>query len=160
MKKMLLLLSLLSVVACKPKEDIPNDAGARASGRYIVLSYSINGDTLYTNKGVNKIGVSSFYITVSRRKADSVQVLSTYRKIIDDGSINHIKYATVNEANGILHLSLSDLPLSIYESRIEGDTLYEKTALGGPGIGIVPPGYSLKNPSDPALKGILILAKR
>lgn len=157
MNKLLILLSLGFLLSCEG-EDQPNDVAARASGRYAVQSYVLNGDTLYTSKGVNKVGVSEFYIVVDRKNPDTVQVRSVYRDKL--GSVNHIKDVSVSEMNGTFRLSASTAVPQFYESRIEGNAFYERAARGGPGVFILPLSYSLKPPVDPALEGTIIVAER
>jgi hypothetical protein len=132
---------------------------ARASGRYTVQFYVLNGDTLYTSKGINKIGVSEFYVVVDRKGPDSVRVGSIYKKIGDAGSFNHIKDVGVSETNGTFQLSVL-VGSSTYESRIEGSNFYERTTRGGPGVFIFPPSYLFTSPVNPALEGVVISAKK
>lgn len=50
MNKLLLLLVLIGLVSCQPK-DQPSDVAARASGAYAVRSFVVDGDTLYSTSG-------------------------------------------------------------------------------------------------------------
>lgn len=160
MIKLLLPLVVLSFIACQHKESIPNDAAARASGRYIVQTYIVNGDTLYSSKGVNRIGVSVFYILVDRKKSDSVRVGSVYKKNGDAGSITHIKDVGVSENNGVFQLSAELRTPELYESKITNNSFYERSAKGGPSVVVIPPGYSFKKSDDPAQEGVVISAQR
>ena len=57
MKRMILLLLLGSCVGCQTevKEIQFDDVAGRVSGQYVVNSYVINGDTLYSSSSINKI---------------------------------------------------------------------------------------------------------
>ena len=160
MVKLLLPLMLLSFLACQPKESVPNDVAARASGRYTVQTYILNGDTLYSAEGVNKIGVSEFYIIVSRKNSDSLRVGSVYKKMGDIGSITFIKDVGVSESNGVFQLSTKIKSPALYESRITTNTFYERSVKGGPGVVVIPTGYSFKTPSDPTQEGVIISAQK
>lgn len=159
MKNFLLLLPFLGLWGCEQTEK-PTDVAARASGRFAVQSYVVNGDTLYTSRGVNKIGVSEFYIIVDRKKPDSVRVGSVYKQTGAAGSFTHIKDVGVSETSVGFQLSAQTGAVSIYECRIEGNTFYERAVRGGPGVLVVPPSYVFKRPTDPALEGIVITAQR
>ena len=159
MNKLLLLVSFICLVGCEPEEQ-PNDVTARASGRYAVQFYVLNGDTLYTSKGINKIGVSEFYIVVDRKTPDSVRVASVYKKIGDGGSVTHLKDVGVSELNGTFQLSAPTFSPSTYESRIEENTFYERTTRGGPSVFVLPPSFSLISPTNPALEGVIISAQK
>ncbi|GAB3755970.1 hypothetical protein GCM10028817_25030 [Spirosoma pomorum] len=139
---------------------MPNDVAARASGRYTVLTYCINGDTLYSSKGVNKISVSEFYIVVDRKKSDSVRVGSAYKRNGDVGVAIHIKDVGVSESNGVFQLSAGSRAPALYESKITANTFYERSVNGAPGVVVVPLGYSFKTPSNPSQEGIIISAQK
>lgn len=160
MAKLLLPLLFLGFFGCQHKESVPNDVAARASGRYTVLTYSINGDTLYASKGVNKIGVSEFYIVVDRKKSDSVRVGSVYKKIGDVGVAIQTKDVGVSESNGVFQLSTGSRAPALYESKITANTFYERSVNGAPGVVVVPLGYSFKTPSNPSQEGIIISAQK
>ena len=160
MNKLLLFLSFIGLLSCQP-EDQPTDVAARASGRFAVQSYVVNGDTLYTSSGINKIGVSEFFIAVDRKKPDSVRVGSVYKKIGDAGSIDFAKVVGVRETNGTFQLVAPSTVSSAYESSIDGNSFYERTSLGkGGGIIVLAPSYVLKKPIDPAQEGVFISAKK
>lgn len=158
MNKLLLLLPFIGLFSCQPKENLPTDVAARASGRYAVQYYVLNGDTLYTSKGINRIGVSEFCIVVDRKGPDSVRVGSVYKD--KAGSFNHIKDVGVREMNGTFQLSAPTAAPAFYESRIEGNAFYERTARGGPSLFVLPPSYSLNSPANPALEGVSISAQK
>lgn len=160
MNKLLLFLSFIGLLSCQP-DDQPTDVAARASGRFAVQTYILNGDTLYTSAGVNKINVSEFYIIVDRKKPDSVRIGSAYRKIGDAGVVMSIKDVGVSETNGTFQLSAPPTVSLDYESRIDGNAFYERTGLGkGGGIIILPPSYVYRKPANPALEGVVITAKK
>ena len=158
MKKLLLSVSFLGCLACQPKEEVFTDPAARAAGQYQIQAYVINGDTLYTNTGVNKIGVSEFSIVLGRIKPDSVRLATVYRKQGEPGRINLLKTVAINEVNGTFQLSTNTITSSRYEGRIQGASLYERT-LGG-GAVVVPATYTWRKPNDPALEGIIISAQK
>jgi hypothetical protein len=158
MAKLLVPLLFLSLLACQPKESVPTDVAARASGRYTVQTYSINGDTLYSSKGVNKIGVSEFYLIVDREKSDSVRVGSVYKKNGDAGVTIHTKDVGVSESNGVFQLATGSRAPARYEGSITTNTFYERSVNGAPGVVVVPPGYSFKTPGNPSQEGVIISA--
>ncbi|QDK81016.1 hypothetical protein EXU85_21325 [Spirosoma sp. KCTC 42546] len=160
MGKLLLLLCFSGFLSCQPKDTTPNDVAARAAGKYVIQSYVLNGDTLYTSKGINKLGVSEFYIIVDRKGPDSVRIGSVYKTIGEAGSQIHIKDVGVSETNGSFQLTAATSAPQLYECRIEGNAFYERSVRGGPGIFVVPPGYTLKTPADPALEGVIIAARK
>ena len=160
MTKLLLPLLSLIFLACQPNETVYTDMAARASGRYIVQSYVINGDTLYSNKGINKIGISEFYIIVDRKESDSVRVGSAYKKIGDAGVITHIKDLGISETNGVFQLSAGLTGPALYESKIAADSFYERSVNGAPGVVVVPIGYSFKTPNNPSQEGVIISAQK
>ncbi len=102
---------------------------ARASGRFAVQFYVVNGDILYTNTGINKINVSEFYILIDRKKPDSVRVGSVYKATGDLGSQIYIKDVGVRETSGTFQLMAPPTVSSDYESSIDGNTFYERTGL-------------------------------
>jgi hypothetical protein len=157
MKSLILLLPFLVFFACKPRE-IPNDVAARASGKYIVQSYTVNGDTLYTSNGINKIGIKEFYISVGRTKPDSLQVV-TFCKNNGDTGASLFKYVGVSEVNGGFRLT-APTTSSAYESSITDNVFYERMAIGGGAYLMVLPGYSLKSPNSPAVEGVIISAEK
>lgn len=158
MKKLLLLLSFISLLSCQPKENVPTDVAARASGKYIVHDYVVYGDTLYSTKGINKIGVSEFYIVVDRKKPDSVRVGSIYRKNGDPGVTVLIKDVGVQETNGTFQLTVQTIAPASYESRITENVFYERSVRTGSIV--LPPSYVLKSPANPALAGVIISARK
>lgn len=158
MHKLLGLLLLGSLSSCEPADQF-NDVAARASGRYAIQSYVLNGDTLYKSRGVNKLGVSEFYVVVDRKGPDSVRVGSVYKTSSETGSHTHIKDVGVSETNGVFTLT-SAISTKLYEGRIEGDVFYEKSLWGGPSIFVLPPAYTVESPADPTTEGIRITAKK
>ena len=158
MKKLLLSVSFLGGLSCQPEEEPFTDVAARAAGQYQIQAYVLNGDTLYTSTGVNKIGVSEFYIVLGRIKPDSVRISTVYRKQGEPGIINLLKTAGVREVNGTFQLSTYSGTSSRYEGRIQGASLYERTLGGGPVV--VPTTYTWQKPNDPALEGIIISAQK
>lgn len=158
MQKIFSLFLLCGILSgCEP-DNTPTDVPARASGKYIVQYYAINGDTLYAGKTVNKLGLREFYILVDRKSSDSVRVGSTYKTLDQAGSHTHVKYAAIAENKGTFLFSVSTASTQAYESRIVGNTFYERTALGGPALVVIPPAYELKMPVDSSTAGITIVA--
>ncbi|CAN5501481.1 hypothetical protein BH09BAC4_BH09BAC4_18190 [soil metagenome] len=125
MNKLILFLSFIGLVSCQA-DNQPSDVAARASGKFVVKYYVVNGDTLYSAKGVNKIDVSDFYVQVDRKEADSVRVGIFYTKNGFNPTMA-LRDVGVSETNGKFQLSARTEPLSTYEGRIEGNTFYEHT---------------------------------
>lgn len=155
MNKLLLFLSFIGLVSCQ-SNDQPSDVAARASGKFIVQAYVVNGDTLYTSKGINKIGVSDFYIQVDRKVPDSVRVGIFYTKNGFNPTIA-IRDVGVSETNGTFQLTTKTDPLSAYEGRIEGNTFFERTV--GSAI-LVWLADSPTVPSSSIVKGVVITAQK
>ena len=155
MKKLLLFLSFIGLVSFQPK-DQPSDVAARAAGKYIVQAYVVNGDTLYTSKGINKIGVSDFYVIVDRKGPDSVRVGCFYTK---SGFVpaSALRDVGVSETNGKFQLTTRTDPLSAYEGRIEGNTFYERSV--GSAI-LVWLTDTPTVPSSSIVKGVIISAEK
>lgn len=160
MKRLILLLLLGSCIGCQMevKQIKFDDVAGRASGRYVVNSYVINGDTLYSNSGINKINAQEFYIDLGRKKPDSLQMSIHFREIGATSSANFIKYVGVSETNAVFRLALPTGAPSGYKGSITNNTFYERTGL--PGGFLLKPPIPLPTPSDPALEGIFITAIR
>lgn len=154
------LFSLLAVLFSCDSTELPDDAAARATGEYQVRSYVINGDTLYSVGGIDKIGLSKFYISVGRKTADSLNVRIAVQKKGDAGQIVFTRPVGFREAGGTYELYLAKTTPDVYQSTISSGVFEEKTALGGIAYLILPPSYSLQEPHDPALKGVRISAKK
>ncbi|GAB3715693.1 hypothetical protein GCM10027592_56340 [Spirosoma flavus] len=154
MNKLFLILPLLGLFSCK-SEDQPTDVTARASGKYIVQSYTVFGDTMYSTRGVNKIGVSDFYIVVDRKGPDSVRVGTFYtRKSLP---VRFIKDVRVTEASGRLQLSAINYVASGYQGIIEGNTFTERSVSAGL---LIPLADSSKSTYVPSPAGIIISAQK
>ncbi len=124
MKSLLFLLASVGLLNCQSKDD-PTDTAARASGRYIVQVYRVDGDTLLSTKGINKLGVSNYYIEVSRLAADSVQVMNFYSKNGSQCGIG--SNAHIQDVNGTFQLSASVNAPSMYQSTIQNGVFYQRT---------------------------------
>lgn len=161
MKRLILLLLLGSFVGCQTevKEIKFDDMAGRVSGRYVVNSYVINGDTVYSSSGTNKIKAEEFYIYLTRIKSDSLQMSLHFKETGATSSPTFIKYIGVNETNGVFQLSLPGNASSDYEGTITDNTFSERTGLGVGGFLIKPP-IPLPVTDDPALKGVFISAVR
>lgn len=158
MNKLLSLLLLGFLASCERKNPI-DDTAARASGRYAIQSYVVNGDTLYKSRGINRLGASEFYVIIDRKGPDSVRIGSVYKTTGDMRSQTHIKDAGISETNGVFTLK-SAVSTQLYEGRIEGGTFFEKSAWGGPSIFVIPPSYTFESSTNPALQGISITAQK
>ena len=124
MNKLLILLAFSGLFGCQPKEQ-PSDVAARASGRYPVNFYVVDRDTLLSSTGINKLGLTNYYIEVSRVGPDSVRVMTNYTK--NGLSCGMGKDVRIREVNGVFQLSANVNAPSVYEGRIEGQTFYERT---------------------------------
>ncbi|GAB3806642.1 hypothetical protein GCM10028819_42410 [Spirosoma humi] len=154
MNKLFLVLPLLGLFSCK-SDDQPADVAARASGKYIVQVYSVFGDTVYSTSGINKIGVSDFYIVVDRKGPDSVRVGTFYtRKRLP---VRFLKDVRVTETNGKFQLSATNYVASGYQGIIEGNTFKERSINAGLLIPLVD---SLKSTYVPSPAGIVISAQK
>ncbi|GAB3549055.1 hypothetical protein [Spirosoma fluminis] len=154
MNKLFLLLSLLGLLGCQSEEQ-PLDVAARASGKYIVQYYNVFGDTLYSLRGINKIGVSDFYVVVDRKGPDSVRIGTFYtRKGLP---VRFLKDVRVSETNGKFQLSANNYVSSGYQGIIEGNTLNEQSVSAGLLIPLVD---SSKSTYMPSPAGIIISAKK
>ena len=80
MKKLLLFASFVGLLGCDPPIDQPSDAAGRASGRYAVQAYVVDGDTIYSATGTNRFGIREFYVAVGRVAPDSVAVSTVHTK--------------------------------------------------------------------------------
>lgn len=169
MNKLLLLFSSIGFLSCQPKDQLPSDAAARASGAYAVQLYVVDGDTLYsTNSNKNKLGISNFYIGVSRKTADTVMI--SYAENLSTTAIANLtnmplgvsRLARVDETNGKFIIVGGDnrAPLA-YESSIDGIRFYERTV--GFNVDSLEARWrldSLKSPYKPPLKEVIITAQK
>ena len=124
MKKIFLLLAFIGLIGCQPKNE-PSDVATRASGRYSVQYYVVDGDTLLSTKGINKLGLSSYYIDISRVGPDSVSVINYSTKNGSDCGIGG--FAHVVEVNGKFQLSANVGSRDVYESSIRDGLFYQRT---------------------------------
>jgi hypothetical protein len=112
MKKLLIPLWFIGLFGCQPKDE-PSDVAARASGVYAIQFFVVDGDTLYSPNGKNKLGVNNFYVGVSRKAPDSVQV--SYPKnvpnsfVLDIGvvPVGGIRIVNIAERGGKFQLSIA-----------------------------------------------------
>ena len=161
MNKLFVLSALASFLSLScERDDLPNDVAARASGTYVIESYVVNGDTLYSTQGINRLSFSEFYIIVERKGPDSVRIGSVYQTMNGVGSHTYIKDVGISEINGMAHLSATTVSPQVYEGRIEGNTFYERAAKGWPSLLVLPPSYSVKPAVNPNLEGVIITARK
>ncbi len=162
MKRLILLLLLGSCIGCQTeiKKIKFDDVAGRASGLYVVNLYVINGDTLYSSSGINKINAKEFYIDLGRQKSDSLQMSIRFKEIGATSSSNFIKYVGVSETNGMFQLSLPGIASSDYEGTITNQIFRERTRLGKGGGFLIKPPIPFPTTSDPALEGVLIVAEK
>jgi hypothetical protein len=166
MNKLLLLLLLIGLVSCQPK-DQPSDVAARASGAYAVRSFVVDGDTLYSTSGKNKLGISNFYIGISRKASDTVAV--SYAKnvpnsfVLDIGivPVGGIRIVSIAEVSGKFRLFNGTKAPFVYESSIDGNRFYERTIGYNMDSLAVRLGLdSLRSPYTPPLREIIISAEK
>lgn len=166
MKKLLIPLCFVGLFGCQPKDE-PSDMAARASGVYAVQFFVVDGDTLYSPNGKNKLGVNNFYVGVSRKAPDSVQV--SYPKnvpnsfVLDIGvvPVGGIRIVNIAETGGKFQLFNSIKAPSIYESTIDGNRFYERTV--GPNLDSLKARLlfdSLRSPYVPPMREIIISAQK
>ena len=155
MNKLLFFLSFIGLVSCQGN-DQPSDVAARASGKYIVQAYVVNGDTLYSPKGINKIDVRDFYVQVDRKEPDSVRVGVFYTKNGFNPTIA-LRDVGVSETNGTFQLTAKTDPLSAYEGRIEGNTFYERSVGSAIMVWLTD---SPTVPTSSIVKGVVISAQK
>ncbi|WP_240543617.1 hypothetical protein [Spirosoma foliorum] len=85
--KLLVLFTIAGLVSCEPDEKLTGVA-AGASGLYVVTSYIVSGDTLFSLipgssgylPGVNKLGVSNFIIEINATDSDRSMLKTSYRQ--------------------------------------------------------------------------------
>ena len=162
----LLLLSCTVFLGCQPKNE-PSDVATRASGLYAVQSYIVDGDTLYSANGTNKIGASNFYIGVSRKASDTVLVSygrnanSLYISNSNNLPLGGARVVRVDEVNGNFRFSNGTPPPFVYESTIDGNRFYERTT--GYNVDSLEARWrldSLKSPYKPPIREIIISAQK
>lgn len=166
MKKQLLLLFSIGFLGCQPKDE-PLDVAGRVSGAYAVQFYIVDGDTLYSINGKNKLGVNNFYVSVGRKASDTLAI--TYARnvpnsfVVDIGilPITGTRIVHVDEVNGIFQLSGGVGPNFIYESSIDGNKFYERTTgFNTDSIAARIRFDSLKSPYNPPIREIIISAQK
>ena len=166
MNKLRLLLPLIGLLSCQP-EDQPSDTAARASGNYAIQSYVVNGDTVYSTSGKNKLGVRDFYIRVGRKASDTVAVEYTQNwstlPVANFSSIpvTGARIVYIEEKGGKFQLASYAKAPFVYESSIDGNRFYERTV--GYNIDSLEARWrfdSLKSPYIPPLREIIISAQK
>ena len=166
MKKQLLLLLSIGFLGCQPKDE-PSDVAGRASGNYAVQFYIVDGDTLYSTNGKNKLGVDNFYVGVSRKASDMVAVSYAQNVpnsfVVNLGTvpISGIRIVRVDEMGGKFQLSGGTGSSFIYESSIDGNRFYERTT--GFNTDSIEARFrfdSLKSPYTPPVREIIISAQK
>ncbi|AKD54590.1 hypothetical protein [Spirosoma radiotolerans] len=166
MNKLFLLLALTGLFSCQP-EDQPADVAARASGAYVIQSYVVNGDTVYSTSGINKLGVSNFSIRVGRKASDTVAVeYAQNRSTLPVANFSNIpvtgtRIVYIEEKGGKFQLSSYEKAPFVYESSIDGNRFYERTV--GYNVDSLEARWrfdSLKSPYTPPLREIIISAQK
>ena len=168
MNKLYLLLLSIGSFGCQPNDQLPTDTAARAAGAYAIQSYVVDGDTLYSAKGINKLGLTNFYIGLSRQSADTV--LISYAQNLGTVAIANLsktplgvsRRAHVADINGKFVIVGGDnrVPF-VYESSIDGGRFYERTV--GYNVDSLEARWrldSLKTPYSPPLKSVVITAQK
>lgn len=166
MRNLLLPLCFAGLVGCQPKDE-PSDVAARASGAYAIQSYVVDGDTLYSIGGKNKLGVKDFYIRVGRKTSDTVVVeYAQNRSTVPLANFTNIpvsggRILYVEEKNGKFQLASYAKAPFVYESNIDGNRFYERTV--GYNVDSLEARWrfdSLKSPYNPPLREIIISAQK
>ena len=124
MKKILWLSVILLCLGCQ-REEGPVDTAARAAGKYLVEYYIVDQDTLWSARGINKLGVSDFHIEISRVSADSV--LITHRSVRNGSSSGFSVYSRIEVVDGVFRLANHQNPPYLHESTIAGGVFYERS---------------------------------
>ena len=163
MKKLVLLIAvILSLWSCKSERDPFNEQRIANIGDYDVDLYVINGDTLYSSLGINKIQADNITVSVLRNKADSVTVITKiqYSSGIPSQFIYQDYYGFKKTSKGSTWLS-QDSDAGKYEGKIENNTFYQWQSFltSESRFFIYPVTYVLKEATDPSLRGVLIRAK-
>lgn len=166
MRKLLILLYLAGLFGCQPRNE-PTDVAARASGAYAVQSFIVDGDTLYSSNGTNKLGVNNFYLGVSRKAADTVAISypgnlpNSFVVNLGTVPIGGIRIVNIADVNGKFRLSNKTKAPFVYESSIDGNRFYERTI--GYNIDSLEARWrldSLKSAYNPPLREIIISAQK
>lgn len=166
MRKLLISLCFVGLLGCQPENE-PTDVAARASGVYAVKSFVVDGDTLYSINGKNKLAIKNFYVGVSRKAADTVAV--SYPQNIPNSfvlnlgtlPVGGIRIVNISDVSGKFQLSNGTKAPFAYESSIDGNKFYERTI--GYNIDSLEARWrldSLKSPYKPLLREIIISAQR
>lgn len=156
MKRVLFLLLAFKLVGCQPSGQ-PTDTATRASGKYNVQHYLVNGDTLWSRAGVNKTGWSDYYIQISPKASSEVEVSDYVSK---NGSFCGTgSYYSVVEKEGLFRISSNLNPPSSYQATIDNGLLNIQST--GMDIDSLNKRYaldSLKSPYKAPLRRITISA--
>ncbi|GAB2772899.1 hypothetical protein GCM10027275_14810 [Rhabdobacter roseus] len=157
--KKLLLLSIISLcLGCK-REEGPVDTAARAAGKYLVEYYVVDQDTLWSARGINKLGLSDFHIEVSRVSADSV--LITHRSVRNGSSSGFGVYSRIQEVDGIFQLANKINSHYLHESTIAGGVFYERSVNMNADSLLKRWEYdSLKSPYEIPLREVILSARK
>lgn len=157
MRYVSILLLFLFLYGCN-KIKVPNDTAAQLSGRYDVKTYVVNGDTLLGN-GTDNFGYIEFYIEVGRKSADSLMVTMQTKREGANTITSFFRTAGFKLTSDSYVLSYAHWESQEYESEISGQIFREKTGLPGAFL-VLPKDYTPKNPTDPNLNGVAIVAEK
>ena len=166
MRRLLIPLFFVGLFSCQP-EDEPSDVAARASGSYAIQSYVVNGDTVYSASGKNKLGVSNFSIRVGRKASDTVAVeYAQNRSTLPLANFSNIpvtgaRIVYIEQKGSKFQLASYAKAPFVYESSIDGNRFYERTV--GYNVDSLEARWrfdSLKSPYTPPLREIIISAEK
>lgn len=159
------LLSLL-IFGCQPKDE-PMDVAGRAAGRYAIQFYVVDGDTLFSINGKNKLVLKQHYIDVGRKSSDTVVVeygqnLNSLPFVnFSNVPVGGARVVQIEELRDRIRLFTGTKAPFLYESSIQGGRFYE------PSIGYNIDSLkarltfdSLRSPYTPPLREITISAQR
>ena len=168
MNKLLLVFTFVSLLSCQ-SDNQPIGPATGATGRYVVTTYIVSGDTLFTllpsyvglttKLPINKIGVDNFNIVVEQ--VPSTERVIVYTSYWRNGLRSTFsKEATVSQTDYQYVLSpIKEFTPSLYEGMVERNrkTFTEHTV--GRGALVIP---LIDNPSSPGQaspQDVVIVAK-
>lgn len=161
--KLFLLSALIGLLSCQLDDRLTGVANG-ASGRYIVTTYIVSGDTLFSllpnstgyKPGINKIGVDNFTIAMDVIGSDQLSVITDYWRNGVRSTLS--KKVVVRLTNYDYQFSLlkTNVP-SVCEGRVGRFTgfFYER-AIGGV---LIPLAGSSANPNPSFLPDVVIVAQ-
>lgn len=158
MIRLLVPVLVLILTACD-RVHLIDDEAARLRGEYAVETYVINDDTLFSAGGINKIGVTDFKVTVSRKNADSLSIGYSW---INESKPNafFIRQVLLSGKDGRHTMTMSSVAPFFYEGTISDGIYTERTSLAGLGFVLLPDKYPLKDSPEPGGGTVKIVARK